>query len=116
MRSRQQVAEDMFCVIVAFGDVATINGRSSFQLLPRVFEQQVEVLEECLLVRKTTGGDVLQNPSDPDATDDGHKGAGYQIPLSETYSDKNEAPLIVGAIPETAAAHDSNAVAPMLEQ
>ena len=115
-RSRQQVAEDIFSVLVALGDVATINGRSSFTLLRKVFEQQVEVLEECLLVRKTTGGDVIQNPSDPDATYDGHKGAGYQIQLSETYSDKNEVQLIVGAIPETAVAYDGNAVAPMLEQ
>ena len=115
-RSRQQVAEDIFAVLVKFGDVATISGRSSFQLLLRVFEQQVEVFEECLLVRKTTGGDVIQNPSDPDATYDGHKGAGYQIQLSETYSDENEVQLILGAIPETAVAHDGHAVAPMLAQ
>ncbi len=115
-RSRQQVAEDMFAVIVQFGDVATMSGRSSFKLLLRVFEQQVEVLEECLLVRKNTGGDVIQNPSDPDATYDGHKGAGYQIQLSETCSDKNQAQLIVGAIPETAVSYDGDALAPMLEQ
>lgn len=115
-RSRQQVAEDMFAVIVQFGDVATMSGRSSFKLLLRVFEQQVEVLEECLLVRKKTGGDVIQNPSDPDATYDGHKGAGYQIQLSETCSDENQAQLIVGAIPETAVSYDGDALAPMLEQ
>ena len=115
-RSRQQVAEDMFTVIVQFGDVPTINGRSSFKLLRKVFEQQVEVLEECLLVKKKTGGDVIQNPSDPDATYDGHKGAGYQIQLSETCSDENEVQLIVGAIPETAVAYDGDALAPMLEQ
>ncbi len=115
-RSRQQVAEDMFAVIVEFGGVATINGRTSFKLLLQVFEEQVEVLEECMLVRKATGGDVIQNPSDPDATYDGHKGSGYQIQLSETCSDANDVQLIVGAIPETAVAHDSNALAPMLEQ
>ncbi|OVE81489.1 hypothetical protein BVY04_03090, partial [bacterium M21] len=35
-------------------------------------------------VRKKTGGNVIQNPSDPDATYDGHKGVGYQVQLSET--------------------------------
>jgi hypothetical protein len=115
-RSRQQVAEDMFTVIVKFSGDATISGRTSFKMLQQVFEQQVEVLEECLHVIKTTGGNVVQNPSDPDATYDGHKGSGYQIQLSETCSDENEAQLIVGAIPETAAAHDGDALAPMLEQ
>jgi len=59
---------------------------------------------------------VIQNPSDPDATYDGHKGQGYQIQLSETCSTDNDVPLIVGAIPETANANDSDAVRTMLEQ
>lgn len=115
-RSRQQVAEDMFAVLVKFSNVSSITGRSSFQLLQRVFEEQVEVLEECVKVRKNTGGDVIQNPSDPDTTYDGYKGAGYQIQLSEMCSDENEAQLIVGAIPETAVAHDGDALELMLEQ
>jgi Transposase DDE domain len=115
-RSRQQVAEDMFAVIVKFSDVATINGRSSFQMLLRVFDEQVEVLEECVLVRKSTGGNVVQNPSDAGATYDGHKGAGYQMQLSETCSEQNDVQLVVGAIPETAAAEDGDALPTMLEQ
>lgn len=60
-------------------------------------------------------GNAVQNPADPDVTYDGHKVAGSQIPLSETYSDANEVQLIVGAIPKMAVAHDAHAVAPMLE-
>ena len=58
----------------------------------------------------------MQNPSDPDATYDRHKGAGYQVQLSETCSADNAAQFIVGANVETAVAHDSQALDPMLEQ
>jgi len=33
-----------------------------------------------------TGGDCVQNPSDLDATYDGHKGPGYQVQLAETMA------------------------------
>jgi hypothetical protein len=34
---------------------------------------------------KEVASDSLQNPSDPDATYDGHKGQGYQVQVMETY-------------------------------
>ncbi len=74
-----------------------------------VVEGKVELIAK-------TGGDVIQNPSDLDATDDGHTGSGDQIQWSETCSAENDVPLIVGAIPETACASDANAVQPRLEQ
>jgi hypothetical protein len=58
---------------------------------------------------------VIQNPSDPDATLDGRKGAGYKVQLSETCSPDNEVQLIVGAIPQTAAEPDAHSVEPMVE-
>jgi len=69
-----------------------------------------------VIVIPKTGGNVIQNPSDLDATYDGHKGQGYQVQLSETCSDQNDVQLILGVIPETASANDSDAVRPMLEQ
>jgi hypothetical protein len=51
---------------------------------------------------------VMQNPSDPGATYDGHKGPGYQVQLSETCNPDNEVQLITCAIPQTAAESDAN--------
>jgi hypothetical protein len=60
-------------------------------------------------VKAKTGGDVIQNPSDPDATYDGHKGPGYQTQLSETCGEENEVQLVTCAIPQTASASDADA-------
>ena len=116
VRSKQQVAEDMLLVIERFADHAEIKSRSSYTSLVKIFQQQCEVVEGRVVVIAQTGGDVIQNPSDLDATYDGHKGQGYQIQLSETCSENNDVQLIVGAIPQTASANDSDAVRPMLEQ
>ena len=115
-RSKQQVAEDMFLVVERFADHAEIQGRTSYTSLVKIFQQQCEVVEGRVVVVPKTGGDVIQNPSDLDATYDGHKGQGYQVQLSETCSDQNDVQLITGVIPETASANDSEAVRPMLEQ
>jgi len=115
-RSKQQVAVDLLLIVERFADHAGINGRSSYTSLVKVFHQQCVVVEGKVELIAKTGGDVIQNPSDLDATYDGHKGQGYQIQLSETCSAENDVQLIVGAIPETACASDANAVRPMLEQ
>ena len=100
----------MLLVIERFADHAEIQSRSSYTALVKVFQQQCEVVEGKVVVIAKTGGDVIQNPSDLDATYDGHKGSVYQIQLSETCSAENEVQLIVGAIPETACASDAQAV------
>ena len=115
-RSRQQVAEDMLLVIERFADHGEIEGRTSYTSLVQIFQQQCEVVEGRVVVISKTGGAVIQNPSDLDATYDGHKGQGYQVQLSETCSSENDVQLITGVIPETACANDSEAVRPMLEQ
>ena len=62
--------------------------------MERIFCEQCEVQEEKVVVKDKTGSTVMQNPSDPDATYDGHKGPGYQAQLSETCSPENETQLI----------------------
>jgi len=115
-RSRQQVSEDMRLIVERFADHVGVTGRTSYTSLVKIFHEQCVVVEGRVELMAKTGGDVIQNPSDLDATYDGHKGQGYQIQLSETCSAANEVQLIVGAIPETACASDANAVRPMLEQ
>ena len=112
---RQQVAEDMHQLIMLFGDDSRFNKTKSYKMLEAVFYQQCEVKEEKVIIRKNTGGNVIQNPSDPDATYDGHKGQGYQVQLSETCASENEVQLITCTIPETAVESDAAALPKVLE-
>jgi hypothetical protein len=115
-RSRQQVAEDLQWIIEHFAQCAGMTGRSSYKAMVTIFSQQCEVSEGKVVVKAKTGGDCVQNPSDLDATYDGHKGPGYQVQITETCSPENEVQLITGALPQTAAEADGAAVVPMLDQ
>jgi Transposase DDE domain len=114
-RTRQQVAEEMHDLIVRFADHAGVSNRSSYKALATVFEQQCKVVENKVEIRVKTGGACMQNPSDPDATYDGHKGQGFKAQLVETCSIDNEVQLIVAALPQTAAEPDADALEPILE-
>jgi hypothetical protein len=81
-----------------------------------IFGQQCELSGDKVVVKAKTGGDCVQNPSDLDATYDGHKGVGYQIQLAETCVPDNEVQLITAALPQTACEPDAEAVVPMLDQ
>lgn len=115
-RSRQQAAEDLLWVIEHFTSTAEITGRSSYKALVTIFHQQCEVSDSKVVVKTKTGGDCVQNPSDLDATYDGHKGPGYQVQIAETCSPENEVQLIAGALPQTACETDEAALVPMLDQ
>lgn len=113
---RQQVAEEMFLLVERFADHVDHKNRSTYKTLCQVFQEQCEVQQGKLTIRQHPGGDILVNPSDADATLDGHKGAGYQVQLSETCSDKNEVQLIVATLPQTACESDGTAFQAVLEQ
>lgn len=112
-KCRQQAAEDLLFVIEHFADKPACRG---YRTLLRVFAEQCEIVGDQVTIRKKTGGDCLQNPSDPDATYDGHKGQGYQVQLTETCSEANEVQLITAALPQSACERDENSVVPMLAQ
>ena len=112
---RQQVAEDMYLLIRCFANTAEHTGRNTYKAMDRIFYEQCEVHEEKVCVKKKTGGNVMQNPSDPGATYDGHKGPGYQVQLSETCHPDNEVQLITCALPQTAVEPDSTATSEVLD-
>jgi len=58
----------------------------------------------------------MQNPSDPEATYDGHKGKGYQVQLAETCHPDNPVQLITCAIAQTAADEDGDALPEVVAQ
>ena len=66
-------------------------------------------------IKKETGGSVIQNPSDPDATFDGHKGQGYQAQIAETCADSNKTQLITCVIPQTASDSDTQVIEQVCE-
>lgn len=114
-RLRVQVAQDMQFLIERFGDDPAVTGRQTYKDMLRVFEEQCEVVEGKAEVKAHPGGDVMQNPSDPDATYDGHKGPGYQAQITETCSETNEVQLITSAIPQTAAEQDGASLPAVLD-
>jgi hypothetical protein len=115
-RARRQAALDLLWVIERFAYREDMTGRSSFKVLRTIFAQQCEVVEGKVELRAKPGGVCIQNPSDPEATYDGHKGPGYQVQIAETCVPGNEVQLITAAGPQTACETDESVVTPMLDQ
>ena len=115
-RCRQQTAEDLHVVITRFANRADFTNRSTYKALITIFGQQCELSGDTVVVKTKTGGDCVQNPSDPDATFDGHKGPGHQVQIAETCVPGNDVQLITAALPQTACVSDAQAVVPMLDQ
>jgi len=112
---RQQVAEDMHILVKRFGNDPSHAERDTYKALECVFYQQCDVHEEKVQIKKHTGGDVVQNPSDPDATYDGHKGPGYQVQIAETCNSENDVQIITCALPQTAVESDTAATSEVLD-
>jgi hypothetical protein len=112
---KQQVAEDLYMLIERFAQSERVTNRKTYKDMVKVFEQQCELTDKNVKVKKKTGNQVMQNPSDPDATYDGCKGPGYQVQLSETCSEENEVQLITCAIPQKAHEQDSDALSEVVE-
>ncbi|TWT56003.1 transposase [Allorhodopirellula solitaria] len=112
---RQSVAEDLLYLVERYRRNRKHHQRSTYLAMAKILEQQCEITDGTVELKKNTGGDVICNSSDVDATFDGHKGSGYQVQLSETYSSENCVQLIVAAHVETACTHDSHAIGWLLD-
>lgn len=120
----QQAARDMAELIGCFSENDEVSARSSFKSLVRVFTEHCEVTEEEIAVVLPKAEDenaqsarVLQNPSDPDAGYDGHKGPGFQVQLAQAYDTKEPGPgIITACIPQSAAESDSAALEVVAQQ
>ena len=115
---RQTAADDLLFLVNRFAEDKTVAERTSYKAMARVLHEQCEVSEDktAVEVKAKTGGDVMQNPSDPDATYDGHKGPGYQVQIAETCGESNEQQLITAVDAEPAHKSDQDALEPMLDQ
>ena len=124
----QQTAEDLHFLIDRFHANPRLNTRSTWQALIRVFQNQCELkpargrrgkpvvaLKEKAKDPEGKSSRVLQNPSDPEAGYDGHKGPGYQLQLAQSYGEENEVNLITACLPQSAAESDSASLIPVIE-
>lgn len=114
-RLRQQVAEDLHELVRRFAEDETHARRSTYRAMERILHEQCEIEEEKVKIKTHPGGDVMQNPSDPEATFDGHKGPGYQVQIVETCHPDNEVQLATSCIPQTAVDSDAKAIPEVME-
>ena len=129
-RTLEQLANDLFLLVERFREDKQVSSMTSYHLLARVLREQCLVNptadndQPLMTVRanKEITSSSLQNPSDPDAGYDAHKGKGYQVQLAETYStaaeEDGKRPLALITYAEAEPAHhsDAKALKPMLDQ
>jgi len=127
-RTLEQLASDLFLLVERFRGHDQVSSMTSYHLLVRVLKEQCLVDDPAHKGRVTVkknqdvASSSLQNPSDPDASYDAHKGKGYQVQLAETYSTTKESdgkrPLALITYAEAEPAHhsDAKALKPMLDQ
>ena len=119
------VAADLFSITERFTDNKAVVSMVSYQLMLRVLKEQCVVTEDTetkakkveVKKNKEVLSDSLQNPSDPDASYDAHKGKGYQVQIMETYStdvDNKELILITHVKVEQAHESDAHALLPAI--
>ncbi|MEA3437466.1 MAG: transposase [Thermodesulfobacteriota bacterium] len=124
-RNLQGLADDTYSLILAFQNAETVPHMSTFKLLVRIFNEHCTVEGNDVIVKKSKDvpSDSVQNPSDPDAGYDGHKGQGYQTQIAETYKtdedragvDGNKPDIITYAETESADKQDAYALEPAVK-
>ena len=128
-RTLEQLAEDLFLLVERFRNDDNVSSMTSYHLMTRVLKEQCLVAaagsgQPRVAARKNKeiASSSLQNPSDPDAGYDAHKGKGYQVQLAETYTtaaeEDGKRPLALITYAEAEPAHhsDAKALKPMLDR
>jgi hypothetical protein len=128
-KTLETVSGDLFHLVQRFADHAQVSSMYSYATLVRVLKEHCEIKAEdgasaqiTVKASREIPSDSLQNPSDPDATYDGHKGQGYQVQVMETYctaEDEQEREktlnLITHVQVQRACESDARALIPALE-
>ena len=126
------IALDLNELLELFKGNERVCAMHTYKVMQRVFSEHCTIENEKVVLKaaKEIPSNSLQNPSDPDASYDGHKGQGYQVQIMETHANKpKENPaesnanadetksleLITHVKVEPAHCHDSNAIQPALD-
>jgi hypothetical protein len=126
VKTLSTLADDVFALVERFKGSAPVTAMNSYHLLARLLKEQciVEANPDSgaprvsVKANKDVPSDSLQNPSDPDASYDGHKGKGYQVQVAESYSiagETNTLSLITAVAVEPAHKSDAHALIPLIE-
>lgn len=125
-KSLKTLTRNLFDLVEQFKDQACVTSMTSYKLMVRVLNEHCNVHTDnsrpvTVKPAKEIASDSLQNPSDPDATYDGHKGQGYQVQIMETYNDCDEEEqqrlnLITHVAVEPACQSDAAALMPAIEE
>jgi hypothetical protein len=124
-KTLEMLGGDLFALIEGFKANVAVVSMDTYQFMMRVLKDQCIVAEDVetkakkveVKKCKDVSSDSLQNPSDPDATYDAHKGQGYQAQIMETYSDDKDKKgliLITHAKVEQAHVSDAHALQPAI--
>jgi hypothetical protein len=127
-KTLEQVSADLFTLVEQFKNHPSVGCMHSYKLMQRVLAEQCALEssddgDSKVVVKKPAdiASNSLQNPSDPDATYDGHKGQGYQVQVMETYNqhedpDKKQKTLnlITHVAVQTACESDAKALVPAI--
>jgi len=124
-KTLQKLAEDLLYLVELFSSHDKVRTLSEYKLLKRVLHEQCRVTgsgtDSKVEIKppKEVPTDSLQNPSDPDAGYDSHKGQGYKAQIMETYQtekqDEKKPDLITHVEVEPAHEHDANALQPAID-
>lgn len=124
-KTLEALSVDLYELVERFKCDEKISLMTSYKLLQRVLSEHCKVDSEASTVTvkasKEVPSDSLQNPSDPSASYDGHKGQGYQVQVMETYCNKDEngqaqAPNLITYVKvEPAHNSDANALIPAIQ-
>ncbi|MBU2228694.1 MAG: transposase [Proteobacteria bacterium] len=128
-KTLETVSRDLFSLVERFRQNKQVKSLTTFGVLLRVLKDQCDVTvadagpaEMALKEPKKILSSSLQNPSDPDAGYDAHKGQGYQVQVMETYCDSPDETirektlnLITHVEVESAHVSDVHALIPALE-
>jgi hypothetical protein len=128
-KTLETVSRDLFSLVERFRQDKQVKSMTTFGVLLRVLRDQCDLSDAdegpakmALKEPKTTPSSSLQNPSDPEAGYDAHKGQGYQVQVMETYCDSPDEAirektlnLITHVEVEPAHISDVHALIPALE-
>lgn len=125
-KTLKELSVDLYELVERFKGDETIALMTTYKLMKRVLNEQCIVkegedsspVEVSVKPAKQVSSDSLQNPSDAEASYDGHKGQGYQVQVMETYSREEEGEglnLITYVKVEPAHESDTKALMPALE-
>lgn len=97
-KTLKTLCTDLYDLAERFKREEKISAMTTYKLLKRVLEEQCVIkestdtspVEVSVKAAKEVPSNSLQNPSDPEASYDGHKGQGYQVQIMETYRTKEE--------------------------